>query len=237
MIEDTCPALSTFLNEGKFGGDNKCVEEYAEDDWTYRLYCCLQIEKIDAEYTAQLRGCHTNKSLKRRIPDVVGSNSLLFRGSPDLIIKAKKENNDEGIVVVETFDNVGSGDNMGDDHDVPLDGDSSPSSQDSGKTQPYGPPYHPKSVLTEKVGELVAALHTSLACRALRRYVRRKKVSSLTAHGLHIHRSLSVIHLEVTINDMNPLKVKATQLVGGFLSADMLCPIIKLFMDKLSSRS
>ena len=103
LIEDPSAELSTFLNEGKFG-DDKFVGDYDEDDWTHRLYCCLQIEKIDVEYTADLRGYQTNKSLKRRIPDVVSSNSLLFRGSPDLIIKAKKENNDEGLVYVDSLD-------------------------------------------------------------------------------------------------------------------------------------
>ena len=145
-------------------------------------------------------------------------------------------------VYVKGLYNVGSVDNMDDDCDVPHEGDSSPSSQDSGRLQMghqmiNTQPYTANSVLTEKVGELVPALHTSLACRALRRYVRRKKVSLLTAHGLHIHRSLSVSHLEVTLSDTHRLKVKATKLLADMLSADMLCPIMKLFMDKLSSRS
>ena len=131
MIEDTCPALSTFFNKGKFG-DNKSAALYAEDDWTHRLYRCLQIENIHAEYTADLRGYHTKRSYQGRIPLVLRPISLLFRGAPDLIIKAK---NDEGMVDVASLGNVGSDDNLGDDRDVPSDGDSSPSSQDSGRLQ------------------------------------------------------------------------------------------------------
>ena len=122
---------------------------------------------------------------------------------------------------------------MDNNDDVSPDVDSSPTdSQEMTNTQPF----RSLSFLTEKVSELVAALHTSLACRALTRYVRRKKVSSLTAHGLHIHRTLGVDHLEVTLSDRGPMKVKATHLVDGCLTAGVLCPIMKLFLEKLSSQ-
>ena len=67
--------------------------------------------------------------------------------------------------------------------------------------------------------------------------MRRKKVSSLTAHGLHIHRTLGVGYLEVTLSDRGPMKVKATHLVDGCLTAGVLCPIMKLFLEKLSGHS
>ena len=140
-------------------------------------------------------------------------------------------------------DNVGSDNNMGDDDDVSPDGDSSSSSsQESGRLQMghqmiNTKPFKSNSFLTEKVGELVAALHTGLACRALRMYVSRRKVSSLTAHGLHIHRTLGVCHLELTLSDTDTMKIQAKKLVDGALSAGLLCPTIKHLMDKLSGCS
>ena len=79
---------------------------------------------------------------------------------------------DEGVV------GVGTKDDRDSDNEVSSDGDNSPSSsQESGKLQMghqivNSQPYKVKSLLTEKVGELVAALHNGLACRALRRSLR-----------------------------------------------------------------
>lgn len=241
MIRETAPELCSLLDTGKLG-DQQVAGNYNEDEWTNRLYQCLIFKDIDAEFTAPFRLQQTSKSWETRLPNVVDSKSLLFRGSPDLIITTKIDKN-EGILDVASDDNAGRYDNMGSDDDVSSDGDSSPSSSresvrfQMGHQMTNTKPYTATSVLTEKVGELVAALHTGLACRALRRYVRRRKVSSLTAHGLHIHRTLGVSHLEVTLSDTGPMKVKATQLVDGVLSAGLFCPIMKLFMDKLSGRS
>ena len=43
------------------------------------------------EYTALYRGRGVEKSWRGRLPEVVSCKSLLFRGSPDLIITTKKE--------------------------------------------------------------------------------------------------------------------------------------------------
>lgn len=248
MFGDILPEdFSSLFDDGTF--DKRKARYYNEDDWTYRLYQCLRFKKIHAEYTAEYRGRQVEKSWRGRLPEAVSYKSLLFRGSPDLIITTKKERNTEGFVDVTTDnnvggdDNVGSDNNMGNNDDVSPDVDSSPTdNQESGTCQmghqmTNTQPFKTMSFLTEKVGELVTALHTSLACQALRRYVRRKKVSSLTAHGLHIHRTLGVDHLEVTLSDRGPMKVKATHLVDGCLTAGVLCPIMKLFLEKLSSHS
>ena len=222
--DDDTSELSTLLNTGNFG-DQKMAGVYNEDAWTKRLYHCLSFKGVNAEYTAKLRGRDTTDSWNKRIPSEVDEESLLFRGSPDMIITMQKS---EGV--------VGMGRDS--DNEVSSDEDDLPSSQESGRLQMghqvvNSKPYIVGSLLTEKVGELVAALHNGLACRALRRYVRREKVSSLTAHGLHIHRSLGVYHLEVTLSDTDRLKVKATQLVDGVLSAGLFCPAMKLFLEKL----
>ena len=232
MITKDIGELSRLLNTGNFG-DQQMAGEYNEDAWTKRLYHCLTFKKVDAEYTARLRCRDTSDSWKKRIPSKVDEESLLFRGSPDMIITMQKN---EGVV------GVGTRDDRDSDNEVSSDGDDLPSSQESGRLQMghqmvNSKPYKAGSLLTEKVGELVAALHNGLACRALRRYVRRGKVSSLTAHGLHIHRSLGVYHLEVTLSDTDCLKVKATQLVDGVLLPGLFCPAMNLFMEKLSDHS
>ena len=64
------------------------------------------------------------------------------------------------------------------------------------------------SVLTNKVGELVAAVHTSIACRALKLYFARKPVTVLKGHGLHIHRALGIYHIVVTVSRDQPIMLK-----------------------------
>ena len=49
--------------------------------------------------------------------------------------------------------------------------------------------YYYDSFLQDKVGELVAALHTALSCRALRKYKAEKRFTSLKGHGLFVHRA------------------------------------------------
>ena len=142
--------FSTLFDDGMF--DKQNVGLYNEDDWMYRLYHCLVFENIHTEYTAALRGNQVHQSWKGRLPDVVSCRSLLFRGSPDLIITTKKGKNSEGF--------VNGNDNVGSD-DVSPDGDRSPSdSPESGRCQmghqmTNARPFSSTSFLTEKVGELV----------------------------------------------------------------------------------
>ena len=62
-------------------------------------------------------------------------------------------------------------------------------------------PYIKRSFLLnfEKVGESVGALRNLLACDAFRKYVMGKEVKSLVAKGLHIHRSVAIFHIKVTM--------------------------------------
>ena len=124
--------------------------------------------------------------------------------------------------------------------DVNEEADTSPCSQASGRFQighqmAKSNPYLPGSFLLEKAGELMEALHTSLACRALRRYTKKKKVDSLTAHGLQIHRAVGINHIEVTLSK-NRIQISTTQLVDGVLSPDLFCGTIKYFMHKLNQQ-
>ena len=133
MFGDILPEdFTTLFDDGTF--EKLKASWYTEDDWTYRLYQCLRFKKIHAEYTAEYRGSQVQKSWRGRLPEAVGYKSLVFRGSPDLIITTKKERNTEGegLVDVTGDDNVGSDNN----DDVSPDVDSSPTnSQESGICQ------------------------------------------------------------------------------------------------------
>jgi len=84
----------------------------------------------------------------------------------------------------------------------------------------------------EKVGELVGALHTSLVCRAIRKYISNDHFDSLVAHGLHIHRSHRVYLLKVTLSK-NALQIHATVLSYGLLNERILCAVMKYYMDEM----
>ena len=86
-------------------------------------------------------------------------------------------------------------------------------------------PYKVDSYLSEKVGELIAALHNLLVCQALRKYVRKSNVDSLEAHGLFIHRSIGITHIELTLSK-GPIRIHAIQLFDSVLSPDIFCSIM-----------
>ena len=56
---------------------------------TTGLKDCISVlfNEIGSEFTARLRGDDAKKSWLERLPQDVSSNSLLFQGAPDLIIK------------------------------------------------------------------------------------------------------------------------------------------------------
>ena len=93
-------------------------------------------------------------------------------------------------------------------------------------------PYTDDSYLSEKVGELMAALHNLLVCQALRKYVRKSNVNSLEAHGLFIHRSIGVAHIEVTLSK-EPIQIHAIQVYDSVLSPEIFCSIMKYFVEIL----
>ena len=87
------------------------------------------------------------------------------------------------------------------------------------------------SSMYEKVGELVGALHSSLACRAIQKYINNESVNSLVSDGLHIHRAHRVYHLKVTLSK-NTLCIDATLLHCGLLNERILCAIMKYYIEQ-----
>ena len=210
--------LAELLKKDDFCDTMPCVN-YTEDKWTERLHKCLLFNGYDSELTAHLRGKQTEDSWKPRIPKGASSKCLLFQGAPDIIIKVKKEgalhmdSQVDGVVESQDVEDEGS----------PR-SDTSNTSNTSGRFQMghqvICTPYTDDSYLSEKVGELMAALHNLLVCQALRKYVRKSNVDSLEAHGLFIHRSIGVAHVEVTLSK-GPIQIHAIQLYDGVLSQEL----------------
>ena len=216
------------------GFDNEPAGNYHEDDWTKRLHQCLLFNNIDSELTAPLRGPHTKESWKTQIPQDVDGNCLLFHGAQDLIIKVKdhtteEENKNEGLISIDSQD--------ADDETSGSAGSSprSESSDTSGRFQiahHMSVPYKRNSYLTEKVGQLIAALHTAVTSQALRKYAKKVKVCSLKAHGLHIHRAMGIIYVELTLSE-KAIQINTQQLIDGVLSPELFCSTMSYFMGKL----
>ena len=203
----TCQTKLTELLGMRDFHNNKPAGNYHEDDWIKRLHQCLLFNDYDSELTAPLRGPQTEESWKSRIPDDVEGNCILFQGAPDLIIK--KEHTNEGVINMDPQEEVVQPEYEPVQlQDVDNEAGSSPCSESSDVSGRFQMghqmtfiPYKRTSYLSEKVGQLIAALHTAVTCRALRKYAMKNKVCSLKAHGLHIHRSLGITHIELTLSE------------------------------------
>ena len=218
---------------------------YSKDDWTERLFHCLNFKgEVKAELTCCYRCTDVAQSWNSRLPRKEASKYLLFRGSPDMIIKKK---NIDGILGTDSKSdgndvNQSNDADQRDNGDQNDDGDDLPSSQESGKLQmghqmTCSSSYYPNSILTNKVGELVVAVHTSIACQAPKLYLARKPVTVLKGHGLHIHRALGIYHIVVTVSDKDKMNMQATQLVDGFSTPGILCSAITYFIGQLDGNS
>lgn len=199
---------------------------YRENDWTHRLHLCLQFNNIDSEFTARLQNYDVKSSWLTRLPQGIVDRCLLFQGAPDLIVKTNKS---EGVI------------NTPHERDTDTtDEEDLPSSQDSGRVQIAHQmtgitPYTEGSFLYDKTGELVAAVHNSLACRAFRKYLKGETVDSLMGHGLYVHRTVGIFHMEVTLSHEG-MKVSAAKLIDGVVSPEHWCSAIKYFVDILKKQ-
>ena len=211
---------------------------YTEDEWTERLNTSLQLNNIDSELTANLRGPSVKRSWENKLPVVIDAKCLVFQGAPDIIIHKKKGERKEGVVVTnvenekEAEEDGSSGSSNSQDGEEEV--GSSLDSESSGRLQMAHQmtklhAYKAGSFLFEKVAELVGAIHTSLACRALQRYIKNKRCDS---HGLHIHRAVGIIHIEVVLSK-GTMVINATHLFDGVSSPEYFCAIMKYYMDKL----
>jgi len=225
--------LQGVLEETSFPVDlkewlTKSMKEYGkrystqmnENDWTERLHHGLQSMKINSEFTATYQSNH-KKYWGKRVPKDISERVFLFRGSPDLIVY------NSGIVH-----------SICGDDSVPTEGeelreDDSQSSQESGRielSKKSDTSY--ETFIIEKGGELVAAIHQGLVCKALRRISKGQSICNLVGNGLLIDRGTVVIHYKVTFG-MCKLQVQAHILRDCMLDAEGLCNCFTYFLDVL----
>jgi len=155
----------------------------------------------------------------------VNDNCVLFQGSPDLIIC--KEQTDEGIISMNSQDEVMQ------QQDEEEEGENGSQGSLQMGHQMSCTSYKRNSFLAEKVGGLIAALHTVVTCRALRNYVSKRNCKSVKAHGLHIHRTVGIIHVQLTLSE-NTLQFNAQHLIDGVISPALLCSTLTYFMEELN---
>ena len=213
--------LGSLLEEDLFSQDEGVFSQlFDEDRWTERLCRCLNLSGLDCKYTANLRGKATREAWVGRYPKELSANCLLFQGAPDIVVQKPD------VVMVCGLDAESS------DEDEQSDNPSSQESNHSATIQmglqlSQVKPYVHGSCIPEKAGELVAAIHLSLASRALRRYVKGKDVRfPLIGHGFQVHKLTGFIHLKVILNEVK-MEVEAKSLCDGQLSASILCSCLE----------
>ena len=127
----------------------------------------LNRNSIPCVCTAHLRNKHVSLSWSHILPKSINSDFLAFQGAPDIIINK--------LDALTTHKEQDDGDEEQSDDDE--------NSQHSGRVQVGHQMSSLKptagSLLYEKIGELVGALHTSLACRAINKYLNGENVQSL----------------------------------------------------------
>ena len=198
--------------------DIESLDPLTEDEWTRRLVFGLNRNGIECRYTVDLRNRSVCNSWFHILPPEINSDFLVFQGAPDVIIHKV------GIL---------SAHKESDHQDEETSDDDDKTSQHSGRVQVahqmvcLKPKIH-GSLLYEKIGELVGALHTSLACQAITKYLNGKSVESLTAQGLHVHRSHRVFHVRVILSK-SAFLVKITLLTSGLLNERTMCSIMEYY--------
>ena len=196
-----------------------------ENHWTDRLHRCLNMQGFMLEFSAPYGKVH-KKYWRSRLPEKIGKYCFLFRGTPDLIIH--QINTTEGLVVEKGFSkNLES-----DDQDSDQSSDHSSRCEAGHKNEKS---YDVNSSIVEKGGELVAAIHLSLVCRALRKFRQGIKVTQVVGHGLLIHRATAVVHMEVRLSQ-STLQVEANVLADGHLNAELLCKSFKYLLEKVKTK-
>ena len=228
-LNDMLPSLPQELQQWF----KKSVETYGmryaaelnENEWTKRLHEGLIVSGIESEYTAEYQVDH-KKSWRKRVPGFATKKMFLFRGTPDLIIS------NSGLLRCVSPANDINTDNVYNAADT----DDEASSQDSGRVELGLRKCSTEGTfVTEKLGQLVAAVHQGLVCKALRKINRGEELSCLTGNGLLIDRGTSVIHVQIKLTT-EKLKVYANLLHEATLDVDSLCNCIHYFLDQLKSK-
>ena len=93
----------------------------------------------------------------------------------------------------------------------------------------------------DKLGELIAALHAALVCKALRKITKQKEIKEvdISVKGILIDKIIGCIHCNVTGKVSKPenspcsVKIKITDVYGSQLSPETLCAGLEMLIGNL----
>jgi len=187
--------------------------ELVENDWTQCLQKCLEYPGFNIMFTATLGNRHS-EVWRSRLPVQFDENVFLFHGVPDLVVR--RIDCDEMVLV----DSVGNAEEDSDGDSLRLE-----------MSQKNESSYLGGSALIEKVGELVASIHMSLVCKVLRNVCSGEQFSIMKGHGLLVHRSTAIVHIEVTLSE-DILHVRAVTLAEG-IQEEIMCQCFEYLLQLL----
>ena len=170
---------------------------YNEDTWTKRLFVALSSRYHDhqMEYTAHLRGNSCNDAILQKMPKGTSGESLLFHGSPDMMIKHKPiEIHDEeiGISCIETKKNEST-------------------------------VYSSRSMIPQQAGQLICYIHQMIVAQVLNNVMSDKECTTGVGYGLYIMKASGrSILFKVTLSQA-PLEVSAKVYYGVAHALPVVC--------------
>jgi len=183
------------LDDERFVCDHN-IYQYSEDTWTKRLFRALTFRYSDCkvEYTADFRGRACNSAVLNQMPMGASLQSLLFHGSPDMMLKHKPievYTGDLGIGCIETklYDSAA---------------------------------YTAQSMIPQQAGQLISYIHQMLVARILNKLVAGKECTAAEGFGLYIMKSGKHILFKVTLS-ADALVVGAKVYYGFCIPSAVLC--------------
>ena len=187
------------VNDRRFHADNNTYY-YSKDTWTKRLFEAVASRYRDdnVDLTAPLRGDSCNQAVLRRMPKGTPIDSLLFHGSPDIIIKYKpitvqEENNQFGIGCIETK-----------------------------KYQTV--PYSSSSMIPQQAGQVICYIYQLLVAQIINKIMAGQvDTAGATGYGLYVMRGNGTCILFKVNLTGNPLNIDAKIYYGVGHKAAVLC--------------
>ena len=198
---------------------------FQEDDWTKRLsnsipYCLKSIDRV--KYSC--RDGPRFDVLQHQYSSILITEQYLFHGAPDVIISSHRHKLLELLVDVE-----------GDDDSVLRTQDTSPRSSSSSEDDVIEAnrgvmTVHRGMVLPEKLGQLIAAMHTLAIAKVIRGAIRGKRCDDVTVRGMVLDKSVGGFFCSLNVglsepNNPTKLKIKCESFAEP-LDAPKLCYLL-----------
>ena len=172
-------------DDRRFVADN-CTYHYIEDTWTKRLFEAVvsRFKHDDVEYTASYRSRSCNRAVLKRMPEGMPNDSLLFHGSPDIIIQYKPITVlDCDICCLEVKK-----------HEDAV--------------------YLPGSMMPQQAGQILCYIHQLLVAQIIKKIIGNKHLNEATGYGLYVVRASGQCILFKMVLSERPLKISAKVYYG-----------------------